>query len=106
MRDQRDGAEGGLAEAAFSLIELMVVIGIMIVLGGLLEGLAGSLIGVLMLKAASAAINFELKSSEIFGVTLPEVSFLNLWSVAGLLLLGLIVGGIGSFFALGKFLNV
>ena len=36
MRDQRDGAEGGLAEAAFSLIELMVVIGIMIVLGGLL----------------------------------------------------------------------
>lgn len=36
MRDQRDGAEGGLAEAAFSLIELMIVIGIMVVLGGLL----------------------------------------------------------------------
>jgi cell division transport system permease protein len=76
------------------------------VLGGLLQGLVGSLCGLLLLKVGFLILNYEVRSSTIFGVALPDLVFLNVWAILAIIAIGLIVGAIGSLFALRKFMNV
>lgn len=76
------------------------------VISGVLQGVAGSVIAITALKIGFSLINLQLKSSTIFGVALPRLEFLTMPVIGGLVLVGLIVGAIGSFFALGRFLNV
>lgn len=76
------------------------------VIGGLLQGLVGSLFGLLLLRLAFWLLNMEVRDSTVFGVALPDMVFLSFWSIFALIFLGLCVGAFGSFFALRKFMNV
>jgi len=76
------------------------------IIGGLIQGLIGSAIGLSLVKLGALALNYQLQGSQVLGVTIPSIAFLHWWAAAGLVILGLAVGAIGSFFALGKFINV
>lgn len=76
------------------------------VVGGMLQGLIGSIIGVAFLGISFAALNFELRDSEILGIAISGFSFLPIWLILGIILLGVAVGVFGSLMSLGKFLNV
>ncbi|MCB0323017.1 MAG: ABC transporter permease [Bdellovibrionales bacterium] len=76
------------------------------VLGGLMQGLAGSALGLLLLKGGFTILNYEIRNSTIVGVALPDLVFLNVGAIILLTLVGLIVGAVGSLFALRKFMNV
>lgn len=75
-------------------------------IGGVIQGFSGSLLALIMLKIGFALLNFEVRNSNVFGVALPKLQFLSLPAVVVIILVGLVVGALGSFFALGKFLNV
>lgn len=76
------------------------------VLGGVLQGFVGAALGLILLKIAFVALNFELKNSQVLGVAISEFSFLPTWLVLVIILLGVIVGAFGSLMSLGRFLNV
>ena len=76
------------------------------VIGGLLQGLAGSMCGLLLLWLSFYALNAQLQSLTIFGAVVPDLHFLQAPIVAGVIILGLLVGALGSFFSLGRFMNV
>ena len=75
-------------------------------ISGVIQGILGSVLALVALKIGFSLINLQLKNSTIFGVALPRLEFLTFPVVGGLIVVGLIVGAIGSFFALGRFLNV
>jgi cell division transport system permease protein len=75
-------------------------------ISGVLQGVLGSVLALIALKAGFTLINVQLKNSTIFGVALPHLEFLTFPVVSGLIVVGVVVGAIGSFFALGRFLNV
>jgi cell division transport system permease protein len=83
-----------------------VFIKVPFVLGGVFQGLVGSLLGLTLLKLAFVALNFELKNSQVLGVAVTEFSFLPVWMVFVVVILGIFVGAFGSLMSLGKFLNV
>ena len=74
--------------------------------GGIIQGFVGAVAGLALLKIGFSLINMHLKNSVIFGVALPEIAFLSIWTTFGIALLGIVVGAAGSFFALRKLLNV
>lgn len=76
------------------------------VIGGTIQGLVGSIIGLVCLRVCFFLVRFELKSSSIIGISLPDFAFLNGWTIAGIVMIGFFVGAVGSFFALGRFMNV
>lgn len=76
------------------------------IVGGLIEGLIGSLAGLILLKLGILLVNYELSASTIFGIALPDIVFLNYFALTGIVLIGLVVGAVGSVFALGRFMNV
>ncbi len=76
------------------------------IIGGLLQGLVGSLFGIILLRIGFWLVNLEVRNSTVFGVALPELAFLSFWTVFALTVIGLLVGAFGSFFALRKFMNV
>lgn len=76
------------------------------IIGGALQGIIGSFIGLLLLRLAFLLLNFELRNSIVVGIALPEIAFLNFLAIVGVVLIGLVVGAVGSFFALGRFMNV
>jgi len=76
------------------------------IIGGLLQGLVGSVFALLLLRLSFGLLRAQLASVSVFGMVLPEFSFLSGFTVVGILLLGLIIGAVGSFFSLGRFMNV
>jgi cell division transport system permease protein len=76
------------------------------VVGGLLQGCAGSVLGLVLLRASYGLVNSQLQSLPVFGGVLPELSFLQWPTVIAILLFGLLIGALGSFFSLGRFMNV
>jgi len=76
------------------------------VIGGVVQGLVGSAIGVTLLWFAFLLVNIEIHSSSLFGIAMPQISFLGLFTSMAIILSGAIIGGVGSFFALGKLLDV
>ena len=76
------------------------------VLGGLFQGFVGSMIGLSLLKGCFLLLDYQIKNSKFFGIALPEIVFLNIPAAVGVVLFGVVVGAVGSFFALRKFMNV
>ena len=76
------------------------------VIGGLLQGLVGSLTGLVALRLSYDLLNAELQSITLFGSVLPQISFLNFSSILVIIFFGLLIGALGSFFSLGRFMNV
>lgn len=76
------------------------------VIAGLLQGVVGSVLGLVLLQGMFGLIDSSLQGAELFGATIPEFSFLHLGSVIGIVLLGVAVGALGSFFALGRFMKL
>jgi len=75
-------------------------------LSGVFQGLIGSVVGLLLLRAAFAFVNQEVANSTLLGAALPELFFLSLPLVFLIAALGVVIGSVGSLFALGRFLNV
>ncbi len=76
------------------------------VLGGLLQGLVGSIFGLGFLRLGFLLLDMQIRNSTVLGVGIPEIHFLTLWGLIAILLVGAVVGAVGSFFALGRFMNV
>ena len=75
------------------------------VISGLVQGGIGAILGVLLLRSGFFLLDLQVRNSQLFGVTLPELSFLGVGATVVVLLLGLFVGALGSFFALGRFMK-
>lgn len=75
-------------------------------IGGLLQGFVGSVLGLVFLRAAFALVVAQLDQTVMLGLSLPSLSFLGVWATLAIVLVGLIVGAVGSSLALGKFMNV
>ena len=73
---------------------------------GIIQGLIGSLVGLVLLKIAFIFLNYQLGRSMVFGLSLPSLAFLDLASIAVVVAVGVIVGALASLFALGRFMNV
>ncbi len=76
------------------------------VLGGLTQGVLGSLLGLGVLRIGFWILNLQLRNSTVLGVAIPDLSFLSVWGILGILCLGAVVGAVGSFSALGRFMHV
>ena len=76
------------------------------VIGGLIQGLLGSLLGLLLLRISFSLLNSQLQRLALFGGVLPELQFLSLMAIIALVTLGLLIGAVGSFFSLGRYMNV
>ena len=96
-----------------SEISIMLLVGasddsirIPFMIGGLIQGVVGSILGLGFLRLAFLLIRSQLTESPVIGVALPNVFFLSTFSVLAVLILGAGVGCLGSMFALRKFMNV
>jgi len=94
-------------------IEIMQLVGatrgfvrIPFVIGGVVQGLLGSVLGLILLKASYALLNFEMRHSALLGAAVPELLFLSPVALITIILVGLLIGAIGSYFALGRFMKV
>ncbi|MCB0359101.1 MAG: ABC transporter permease, partial [Bdellovibrionales bacterium] len=76
------------------------------VVAGVIQGLLGSVLAMVFLRVAVLLLNYELRFSSVFGVAVPEFLFLSPVHTVAIILLGGIVGAVGSFFALGRYMNV
>lgn len=76
------------------------------ILGGMLQGLFGSLIGIALLQVCFYILTEQLKNSMVFGVSMSGVLTVDLPLFIVMLLLGMVIGAMGSFFALGRLMNV
>lgn len=75
------------------------------VIAGLLQGAIGSLLGLSLLQGTFSLINGSIRDAELFGTSIPEFAFLHVGTAVGIVLLGIAVGALGSFFALGRFMR-
>ena len=74
--------------------------------GGALQGFLGAVVGLLLVMAAFFAVDSQFRSSDILGVAFPKLLFLGPVGIAGVIVVGIVVGAVGSLFALGRFLDV
>lgn len=74
------------------------------IIGGVIQGLFGTIIGVMCLTVAFWLVNYQFEQASLFGAT--ELIFLGWGSLFVILLVGVAVGAIGSLFALRQFLDV
>jgi len=94
-------------------IEIMKLVGatgeliaVPFVLGGMLQGVIGALLGVAASGFAFLILKVQLEELSVLGVTLAQLLFVGpVWMVS-LLFLGIVMGGVGSFLALGRFLRM
>lgn len=93
-------------------IEIMQLVGasdsfikIPFVIGGVLQGFLGAVLGLMLIKLAFVLFNQELHFASVLGSAIPPLSFIGFWGLLGIILLGMLVGALGSFFALGRFMN-
>lgn len=76
------------------------------IIGGVIQGLLGTIIGVMCLTVAFWLVNYQFAQASLFGSTFPELIFLGSGSLFVILFVGVAVGAIGSLFALRQFLDV
>lgn len=76
------------------------------VLAGLLQGLIGGVLSLAVLRAAFSFMAKNVGDSSILGVMIPAPTFLPTVAVFAVMCLGLVVGAVGSFFAVGRFMKV
>lgn len=76
------------------------------IIGGMIQGFIGAVAGLVLLKLGFALLTYEFQYSTLLGVALPKIMFLGPFAITMIILLGLAIGAVGSFFALGRFMNV
>jgi cell division transport system permease protein len=74
------------------------------VLEGFLQGLAGSLIGLLLVFSVFLFVRDALLKTDLLQFLFPQFQFLSLWAIAWIVAAGAIVGMTGSFLAVRRFL--
>ncbi len=94
-------------------IEIMQLVGsthtfirVPFLIGGVIQGAVGSVAAVLLLSCAYFFVNYELQRSMVLGVSLSQISFLSAASIAFIVFIGVVIGAVGSLFALRQFLDV
>lgn len=75
-------------------------------LGGFIQGLIGSVLGVGLLRISFLFFTAQLKVSPLLGISLPRLIFFGPLGIVTLVLLGAGLGAMGSFFAIGRFMKV
>ena len=76
------------------------------ILTGLLQGLAGGFLALGSLRLVFSLLARNMEDSTVLGILIPAPTFLELHGMLAVLCLGLVVGSIGSFFAVGRFMKV
>ena len=76
------------------------------IVGGMFQGLFGALVALSVLKVSSDVFFRIILNSKLEIFQLSDLSFLPGSLVFLILLIGVIVGGVGSFFAINKFIDV
>jgi cell division transport system permease protein len=94
-------------------IEIMQLVGatdatikLPFLVGGALQGLLGSVVGLGLLGLGYGIVDYSLRGSALFGVVLPNLSFLGVGALSLIVLGGVVIGGVASLFALGRHMNV
>lgn len=94
-------------------IEIMKLVGstdgfikIPFFIGGVVQGTIGASVALILVACAVWLMNFELARSTVFGATLPSFLFLTPLSICFIVSIGIIVGAVGSLFAVRQFLDV
>ncbi len=76
------------------------------IIGGLLQGLVGSVLGILFLRVGFSMLGYQLQNVSVLGIVVPELAFLSWATIFAVVLLGLLIGGLGSLFSVGKFMKI
>jgi len=74
--------------------------------GGALQGFVGSMMGLMLLSGIYLVLNSEFSQIRELMAVLPELKYLNRFVIIFLVLGGTVVGGVGSFFATRKLVDV
>ncbi len=74
-------------------------------IGGALQGLVGAVLALVSAMVIYKLLDMQLHQSSLFGVALPQLMFLGASAIIGIILLGVIVGGVGSLFSLRRFMG-
>ena len=72
-------------------------------ISGFLQGLAGAIIGLFVLRAALLPIGALLEGSDLLGVAIDEISYFSTIAVILIIFLSGVVGMAGSYFALRQY---
>ena len=76
------------------------------IIGGLLQGFVGSVLGLLLLRIGFSLMTAQFGQLSVFGMIVPEFAFLSGAAMTAIVFAGLLIGALGSFFSLGRFMNV
>jgi cell division transport system permease protein len=76
------------------------------ILGGALQGFLGSMIGLMLLSGIYLVLNSEFVQIREVMAALPELKYLNRFIIIFLVFGGTVVGGLGSYFATRKLVDV
>lgn len=93
-------------------IEIMKLVGatneliqIPFVIGGVLQGLIGMLFGVFFIALIFWVMRFQIQTSALLSTIFPSLAFLSPFNLLLLFVLSILIGGMGSFFAVRRFTN-
>ena len=75
-------------------------------IGGIIQGLAGAIVALAVLRASYGLILLQLEDIIIFNIDIPEFFFLSPFAMVLVILLGVFVGAVGSVLAVRRFLDV
>ncbi len=75
-------------------------------IGGIVQGILGAVVALSVLRCCVWLMNFELKRSVLLGTVVPDIAFLSPFSWGAVILVGLVVGAVGSLVAIRQFINV
>ena len=75
------------------------------VLAGVLQGFLGTTLALAALAGVFVLVKYQIENPSLFGVELPEFVFLGPGAVLAVISLGVLIGAIGSFFALSRFVR-
>ncbi|MFN8391528.1 MAG: permease-like cell division protein FtsX [Bdellovibrionota bacterium] len=76
------------------------------IVGGLIQGGVGSVLGIIFLRMSFALLTSQIQNMTLFGSLFPQLTFLHWATISAIVLFGLLIGALGSFFSLGRFMNV
>jgi len=76
------------------------------IIGGVIQGAVGSALGMTLLWLTFSLLRMQLSGVAASSLALPTVFFLSPVSICGIIVLGVMLGALGSLFSLGRFMNV
>lgn len=72
---------------------------------GIMQGLLGAIFSLLLLFGFHRVLMASQATSDFFKLLIPELSFLQIWSVVLILMVGVFVGAVGSYVAVRRYLR-